>query len=219
MSFYSRLPRRVQTFKLKQPEPYKGAIPSQFKRDKVIFIHIPKCAGSAFLDSYLGYQLGHAKASQYFQRDSDFFYSSFVFSFVRHPVDRFISAYNFIQSNTLWSYLPSIKERISLYGSDIEEFSNNLSKTSEVLDLPWFEPQYKYLEIDGSVAVNRAFKTETFFDDLKVLQKEVGIHLRSPADINRSSAPKKKPTDILSPKSIKNLESVYERDFTLFGYF
>lgn len=219
MNLYSRLRKKISILKSKKRKNLDFTIPRQFRQDKVIFVHIPKCAGSAFLDSYLGYQLGHTKASQYYQLDADFFCKSFVFSFVRNPIDRFVSAYNFLQSNTLWSYVPGIKEHLSLYGSDIEEFASNLLETSEILNMPWFEPQYKYLEINGKVAMNKVFKTETFSDDLKILEKETGILLRSLAEINRSSLPRKNYKELLSSSNIKKLEMIYEKDFTLFGYF
>ncbi|MBD2230087.1 sulfotransferase family 2 domain-containing protein [Phormidium tenue] len=195
------------------------SIPRQFRQDKVIFIHIPKCAGSAFLDSYIGFQLGHASASDYYKLDRSLFLASFVFSFVRHPVSRFISAYNFLQKTTLWNYVPEIRNKINLYGSSVDQVAKTISKTSELLTLPWFKPQYTFLEIDGKIAANRVFKTETFTEDIKILQELLKVRLRPQATVNRSSLTTINFSEILNADSIKNLESVYERDFTLFGYY
>ncbi|MEA5575027.1 sulfotransferase family 2 domain-containing protein [Anabaena sp. UHCC 0451] len=194
-------------------------IPRQFRRDKVIFIHVPKCAGSAFLDSYLGYQLGHVRVETYFKLDPLLFSESFVFSFVRNPIHRFISAYNYIQRTTLWSYLPEIKQKLDTYASSVDELAKTLSKESEILSLPWFEPQHHYLTVNNIVAVNRVFKTENFAEDLEVLKTETGLNFRSESPINVSPKLVTDYKEILSSESIKNLEMVYEKDFTLFGYF
>ncbi|PSR17469.1 hypothetical protein C8255_12500 [filamentous cyanobacterium CCP3] len=194
-------------------------IPRQFRRDKIIFIHIPKCAGSAFLDVYLGYQLGHASALDYYNLDSNLFAASFVFSFVRHPINRFVSAYNFLQKTTLWSYVPEIKNKLDLYGSSVDQVARTLSTTSELLTFPWFKPQHTFLEVRGKMAVNRVFKTETFAEDIKILQKEIKSQFRSQLEVNKSSLPIKDYKEVLQAESIKNLEKIYERDFTLFGYY
>lgn len=197
----------------------KLKIPRQFRQDQVIFIHIPKCAGSAFLDSYIGYQLGHISASDYYELDSSLFLASFVFSFVRHPINRFISAYDFLQRTTFWSYVPEIRDKINLYGSSVDQVAKAISETSELLALPWFKPQHNFLEIGGKIAVNRVFKTETFVEDIKIIQQSINIQLRSHSEINRSSRTSLDFKEVLSVGSIKNLESIYERDFTLFGYY
>ncbi|MEA5452270.1 sulfotransferase family 2 domain-containing protein [Leptolyngbya sp. CCNP1308] len=197
----------------------KFCIPRQFRQDKIIFIHIPKCAGSAFLDSYIGFQLGHASASDYYKLDRSLFLASFVFSFVRHPVCRFISAYNFLQKTTLWSYVPEIRNKINLYGSSVDQVAKTISKTSELLTLPWFKPQHTFLEIGGKVAASRVFKTETFMEDIKILQELLKIQLRPQATVNRSSSTTLNFSEVLHADSIKNLESIYERDITLFGYY
>lgn len=197
----------------------KFKIPRQFRQDRVIFIHIPKCAGSSFLDSYLGYQLGHINASEYYNLDRSLFLDSFVFSFVRHPVSRFISAYNFLQRTTLWSYVPEIRAQLNLYGSSADQVAKTITKTSELLTLPWFKPQHTFLEIGGKVAVNRVFKTENFAEDIKILQQSIETQLRFQSNINRSSPNIQAFEEVLNTDSIQNLESVYERDFTLFGYY
>lgn len=198
---------------------YQTRLPRQFVRDKVIFIHVPKCAGSSFLDSYLGYQLGHTSAEDYYNIDPRFFSSAYVFSFVRHPVYRFISAYNFIQKTTLWTYVPDFKKKVDSFGLSINEVATALTKESAILDLPWFKPQYHYLTINGVVAVNQVFKTENFEQDLEVIKSKTGLKLRICTKINATNKLISNFNEVLSPQSINNLELIYEKDFTLFGYF
>ena len=73
-----------------------GLVPRQFRRDAAIFIHVPKCAGSALLDAWIGFQTGHVTAEAYHAADPAFFGSAYVFTFVRDPLARFVSAYDHI---------------------------------------------------------------------------------------------------------------------------
>lgn len=199
---------------------YNFEIPKQFRRDKVLFIHVPKCAGSSFLNSYLGYQLGHTSASDYFYRDPVFFQEAFVFSFVRHPITRFISAYFFLQSTNLWkSYVPDIREKINSQFSSIDELARSISVDSEIYQLPWFRSQHSFLEVEGRLAVNKLFKTESFDESLSLIKSETGATFQNVESVNKSSKNTKDYQQLLSIEAIKNLEEIYDRDLTLFGYF
>ena len=79
-----------------------NSIPKDFIRKKVIFIHIPKSAGNAITRSLFNTESmnlgGHSSALHYFEADESSFNSCFKFSFSRHPVSRFISAFNFLKN-------------------------------------------------------------------------------------------------------------------------
>lgn len=198
-----------------------GLIPRQFRRDGVIFIHVPKCAGSAFLDSYLGYQTGHVTARDYHDADPGFFRSAYVITFVRNPLARFISAYNHIQTDDLWAFLPEVRAVVDRHGSSASEVAASLTVNSELLQLPWFAPQHTFLELHpgGQPAVNRALKTETFAADLELLQADVPIRLRPSEEVNCRGDRSGAPETGLSAEAVAALRRVYSRDFTLFGYY
>lgn len=194
-------------------------VPRQFYRDEVIFIHVPKCAGSAFLDAYLGYQTGHVTAAEYRDADPDLFERAFVFSFVRDPVARFVSAYDHLQTDDLWDYLPEVRRGIDRHGSSLAEVAERLRPESDLLSLPWFAPQHTFLEIRGRLAVNRVFKTESFAADLEIVRAESDLRLRPLAAVNRRGDPTATPQDRLGPAAAANLRRIYARDATLFGYY
>lgn len=197
----------------------RSLLPRQFRRDGAIFIHVPKCAGSALLDAWLGYQTGHVTAAEYRAADPAFFDRAFVFAFVRHPVTRFVSAYDYVRTNDLWPYLAEIRVAVDRHGATLEEVAASLTADSDLLRLPWFAPQHSFLEIRGRLAVHRVFKTESFTEDLEILRSETPIRLRSPASVNRRGTGQLRPEDRLSPASAQRLQRVYWRDFTLFGYY
>lgn len=198
-----------------------GLIPRQFRRDGVIFIHVPKCAGSALLDSYLGFQTGHVTARTYRDADPGFFRSAYVFTFVRNPLSRFVSAYGHVCTDDLWAFLPEVRAVVNRHGSSASEVAAALTPDSELLRLPWFAPQHTFLELHpgGQPAVNRAFKTENFATDLELLQADVPIRLRPIAEVNRRGGQDPDPSAGLSAAAVAALRRVYARDFTLFGYY
>jgi len=194
-------------------------VPRQFHRDGVIFIHVPKCAGSALLDAYLGFQTGHITAEQYRTADPTFFESAYVFTFVRDPLTRFVSAYDHIQTDNLWNYLPEMKRLVDRHGGSVAEVAARIATGSELLALPWFAPQHTFLEIHGRLAVNRVYKTESFISDLEVIRAETSIRFRDPAAVNRRGVVGESAVTRLGPNAVANLRQVYARDFTLFGYY
>lgn len=196
-----------------------GLLPRQFLRDRAVFIHVPKSAGSALLDAWLGFQTGHVTVEEYQADDPHFFSAAFIFTFVRNPLSRFISAYDHIQTDDLWSYLPEVKRQLDHEAGSVSELAEKLTPTSEILKLPWFAPQHSFLEINGRLAVNRIFKTESFDSDLEVLCAETGIRLRVKLPVNRRGDPLAVPSDRLNEAAIANLCKLYARDFILFGYF
>jgi hypothetical protein len=194
-------------------------VPRQFRRDSAIFIHVPKCAGSAVLDAWLGFQTGHVTAEQYRDAEPTFFESAYVFTFVRNPLARFVSAYEHISTDDLWDYLPEIKRRMDCLGSTVAEFAERLTADSEILAQPWFAPQHTFLEIRGRLAVNRVFKTESFTSDLDVIRRETSIHFRDVAPVNRRGDEAMSTADRLGAVGVANLRRIYARDFKLFGYY
>ncbi len=194
-------------------------MPRQFRRDGAVFIHVPKCAGSALLDAWLGFQTGHVSAEQYRDADPTFFESAYVFTFVRDPLARFVSAYDHISTDDLWDYLPGIKRQMDRHGNTVAELAERLTAESELLAQPWFAPQHTFLEIRGRLAVNRVFKTESFTNDLDVIRGETSIRFRTIAPVNCRGDNGTSTAERLGPAGVANLRRIYARDYTLFGYF
>ena len=213
------MPRFLPCLRRRRAARASRLVPRQFHRDRVIFVHVPKCAGSAFLDAYLGYQTGHITAGEYRNADPDLFAEAYVFTFVRDPIARFVSAYDHVQTDDLWDYLPEMRTVISRHGRSPIEVAEQLTPESDLLALPWFAQQHTFLEIRGRVAVNRVFKTESFASDLDVIRAETSIQLRPLAPINRRGDPGQSPADRLGTAAVANLRRVYARDLTLFGYY
>lgn len=73
-----------------------------FKAKGLIFVHVPKNAGTSIGRSLFGpygARLAHYTARFYRNLDPVFFFESPSFAILRDPVDRFLSAYFFIQNH------------------------------------------------------------------------------------------------------------------------
>ncbi|QPN65914.1 sulfotransferase family 2 domain-containing protein [Synechococcus sp. CBW1006] len=199
----------------------KDIYPSQFRRDKFIFIHIPKCAGSSFLDSYLGYQLGHIPASAYAAMDPKLFQDSFSCAFIRNPIDRFRSAYNHIHTCSLWPYLPQKAQLIEKAASSLTELAESIHCYPEILAMDWFRPQHEFLMVRGRLGVSRVFKSEKYEEAVSWISDNIGISLHyARGEVNvRSKKGLIHNSQNISNDGIENLRNVYWKDFTLFGYF
>jgi hypothetical protein len=69
------------------------------KRRKLIFIHVPKNAGTAISQAIYGRGLAHYRAWFYRRLDPAFYEATPSFAILRDPIDRFISAYFFVKNS------------------------------------------------------------------------------------------------------------------------
>lgn len=72
--------------------------PPQMRRRYVLFVHVPKNAGTTIASALYGSWIGHRTALFCQASDPEFFRRSTRFAVLREPVDRFISAYWFLRN-------------------------------------------------------------------------------------------------------------------------
>lgn len=202
------------------PSPI-SLFPPQFAKDKFIFIHIPKCAGSSFLNSYLGYQLGHVDISYYQKICPDLCINSFKCAFVRNPIQRFISAYNHLNTCDLWPYHSEVSSLIQGRSKSLTDLAENIHRFPDILSLDWFRPQYEYITSDNIVAVDRVFKTESYQEAIQWMKASLNLDFHTTdSSVNRRAAVGLTyGNQEISAEGISNLRQLYWRDFTLFGYY
>jgi hypothetical protein len=200
---------------------YKNDVfPPQFRRDNLIFLPIPGSGGELFLDAYLGFQINPLSVEQCFKSDRLFFGSAFVYAFVRHPIDRFLTAMHLVAAGHGASELSALRRDLTRLGSGVEAVATNLEAASPLLAHPLLRPQHQFLRYREKLYVDRVFKAETWDADLALLREITGIKLRTP-DLHRVDAALSTHNDhaeALSPAAKANLQRVYGEDFALFGY-
>ena len=77
---------------------FANSLLAPFRDRKLIFVHIPKNAGTSVAESLFGRSFGHHTAKFYRDLDPEFYQTVPTFAILRDPIDRFISAYYFMMN-------------------------------------------------------------------------------------------------------------------------
>jgi len=180
---------------------------------RAIFVHIPKAAGKSVGMAVFGDDKpGHYYATDYRFADKRKFSEYFTFSFVRNPVDRFLSAYYFLKSGR------GTRQDTSFFNRELSRFTSIDSVVGEWLDersvyfWPHFVPQVDYLtDSNGSVIVDFVGKVESFERDFNIIATSLGC-IRSVGKVN--SGVYERPA--ISKDLKKKIMSIYAFDYDAF---
>lgn len=146
-------------------------------RKKVIFIHVPKAAGTAVRLALGEPDTGrqHLPWWVYHQASTKRFDDFFKFAFVRDPLDRAVSGYRYLKSggNQMEDLL--VAKQINKYESFDEFVSAELVNGSMIYH-PIFRPQCWYLcDWKGEVKADYVGKFESMDSDFQVIVDKLGI--------------------------------------------
>jgi hypothetical protein len=213
--------------------------------EKFIFIHNPKCGGTTVRGSLMGFdsrgdnywmfekQYGREidKAHLpldllkiYFPEEFRLLSEYFVFGFVRHPIDRFVSSFN--EANQ-WLFNGVKSKEISEdeYKIKINECAKNLTinnVSGRDFGFRHFVQQYKMYYLGNKCYADKILKIEDV-NNCSLILSALKPSLIAPS---KSWAVKKEnvkkmgfnPKDNLSESSIENLKAIYKKDFLFFDY-
>lgn len=175
---------------------------------KKLFIHIPKNAGTSISKVLYGRNLPHFTMEFYQKISPDIVNSVESFSVIRNPVDRFLSACNFILSGKTDVMLVD-RWTMSKFRSCFtpKDFLDRLSRDPDLVGtcLP-FSKQSSYINVDGKMAVDFLFslKPEKYNDLETYLGCKVPILNKIKSDL------------VISNNEIKLIENIYADDFEIF---
>ncbi len=185
---------------------------------KSIYVHIPKTGGvsinRAFFSSLGG---GHKKLKDYKNIFSNSQYETyFKFTIVRNPLDRFLSAANYVFSGGAFE-----SDRIWLENYDKIQLDINklVSEDLKILSKEklHFLPQYQFvIDEDGIIGVDFVGKFEEIDREFAFISKKIGAKKKMKRENSTTKKLYKK--ENLDSKSLKIIQEVYEKDFQLFNY-
>lgn len=180
----------------------------------VLFIHIPKSAGKSLaLAVYGNDKPGHYFAEDYKWCDEVAFEKFFKFCFVRHPISRFISAYEFLNSGGTAQGDYEFKNRVLDKYSDINDFVENWVCSKNILKKEHFIPQCFYTHVNGESVMDFVGRYESIDEDYKYIMGQVKGLPELPF-VNKGE----RVGSILNDRSEAKLRQVYAEDFRIFGY-
>lgn len=198
---------------------YKKICVSRYKKAGLVFIHIPRAAGSSIAKATVGQRAGHFTAKEIKDElGEEKFNTLFKFSVVRNPYDRLVSSYHYAKQG---GGEHGGIERNPIYASPTFE-------TFERFVLEWlidqdlhkldyvFRPQNTFIYHGDRLLVDFVGRVEEMGDVEQklsdVLEKKIVIGNRNKSKRNRDF--KKYYTDDI----YEAVTEIYKKDIELFNY-
>lgn len=160
--------------------PYERYLSHSHRRE-IIFIHIPKTAGSSIV-SLLNFSIGHIPAVRFWAYDKRKFEEAWKVAFVRNPWDRMASVFKYMKhigtkagsENAEWS-----AENI-VHFENFETFVLSLKKKSfrnKILNFQLTRPQLDWIRIPGHSNHSMDFlgRFETLKEDINLLSETLNV--------------------------------------------
>lgn len=182
---------------------------------KVIYIHIPKAAGSSIAMSlYNTDKPGHYKAWEYRWENPKIYEQYYKFSVVRNPYTRISSAFSYLKSGGKSNRdLSWAKRHVFKYG-DVNDFIENEILKSTVQNWVHFSPQYLFVcDEQERIIVDDIFKLEELEKYLETISERTGRNLTDMQLLNKSNK-----TSDLNDHSKTIINTIYSKDFRIFSY-
>ena len=182
-----------------------------------IFIHVPKAAGSSILSTGVKWTRGHKPLSFYLRHRPKGTAMPATFAVVRHPVDRYISAFYFLRGGGMNPHDAYWAARHIPPDMDHNTFAERLLERPEYLRQLHLQPQFPMLTDErGDIGVDRILRFETLDADWRIFAEEHGLVSELP-EKNRGTQRQtaRRPT---TARCMEILRQVYGEDFTRLGY-
>jgi hypothetical protein len=187
---------------------------------EMIFVHVPKAAGTSVSHALYGRSLGHFKASEIKRWCPEEFTSLYKFSFVRNPWDRAVSAYRFaLKGSTatagMWGKGRYKIKAFRSFDAFVYEWlaGQDMASLDNV-----FQPQYLFVvDEEQKLMVDFLGKVESFEKDIQRLSKITGKTLNI-LDLNRISAKGSYINSYKDQQLVNTIGDLYSKDVALFGY-
>lgn len=183
-----------------------------------LFIHIPKTAGTSLVESLFGNSgCGHKTFQDYIRiLEPKFIDKLFKFTFIREPISRYLSSYNYLLAggnNVKDKYFCN---KILKKYSDINHFTENWLNKRNIYSQIHFVPQVDFVNGCNQLKLDKLYLLEDIehsFDDIKKRLKidRKLLHINKTSDIDRISV-----VD-LTPNTLDKIKEIYKSDFLLYS--
>ena len=195
-----------------------------FNRYGCIFVHIPKCAGSAVRSGLFGdtVQRDHDPIATFYFADTIRARRYLSFTVVRDPFDRFASAFYYLKAGGGNARDAAFAADVLADFDDVDALARALAQSArlraDVVSWHHFIPQVWYtMTPGGRRGVDVVLTQEKLDADLPKIAARLGIAGAELPRVNRSRRPRT--TDgLFSAAGADAVRRIYARDFAAFGY-
>lgn len=200
-----------------QKKVFLKEFPECFKETGSIFTHIPKAAGMSIGSSLYDYEVGHIPIIVYKKILENKFDNYFKFTFARHPLDRFVSAYEFLKQGGMKAYKNDLKFKQNVIDKyeNIDDFIENWINEKNIYQYIHFIPQnYFICDEYGNNLMDFVGKLENIANDYQYVCNKLNIK-NNLKFINKTN---KNNNNGLSDSSKNKILAIYKKDFELLDY-
>ncbi|HVZ51734.1 MAG TPA: sulfotransferase family 2 domain-containing protein, partial [Pseudolabrys sp.] len=183
---------------------------------RCIFIHIPKTAGSAIVESLFGAPSRHVPYTEYEKANPRKFREYFKFCFVRNPWDRLVSSYFYLRKGGAGGQDKVWADRHMPQYADFADFVRRWVNEDNIRTWVHFQPQHSFV-CDESLRTRMDFigRVETIEADFD--------HVRRRLDIDATlkftnSSGHRHYGEYYTDELRERVASVYADDIAIFGY-
>ena len=160
---------------------YYGDVWSRYNDFKILFIHIPKSAGSSVGLAIYGRPTQHRPASHFFALDEERFSNAVSCSVIRNPYDRFCSIfYHYSGAPLANSDEKQVWKMFFSRFSGPNDFAHALNGSRDIMSyfmsLVHARPQVDWLKAEGKIIVKHLF----IFERLSLLENFLQKQLSNP---------------------------------------
>ncbi|WP_164880788.1 sulfotransferase family 2 domain-containing protein [Aestuariirhabdus litorea] len=190
--------------------------PTELKR-KAIFIHIPKAAGTSVRVALGESARGrlHIPWWVYEQASPRKFKEFYKFAFVRNPLDRTFSGYNYLKTGGNQMEDLVVSQQIKKY-SCFNEFVEAELISGKMIYHPIFRTQTCYLcNWKGEIKVDFVGKFENIDFDFKAVAAQLKI---TNTNILQKLNQSKEAKETVEENTKKIIRELYKDDYDIFGY-
>jgi hypothetical protein len=193
---------------------FQHKVPQELKRHPLLFIHVPKNGGTSLKRALYGHDPGHSTVRLYDWLSRELRANALCFALVRDPIDRFLSAFDFLMNGggSDVSIQPAARRRLASIRT-IDQFLDHL----ESIGGDWFKidtfarPQWWYVvDRSGAIAVDRLWVIGEQDAEIAALLEARGFPPPTHANRTRRAARR------LSPQQKARIEHIYASDLAIY---
>lgn len=193
--------------------------PQIYHHLKVIFVHVPKTAGTSIERQLRASDRdvvgGHTTALAFRAAFPSQFASYYKFAFVRHPLDRFLSAYCYLRDRPInWALANQVIHETDSLDCFIESIQNSPTIISKIVHLI---PAHNFVcDSTGNLLVDAIYK----YESLDESWKEICTTIRLPhICLPRSNASRRARAMTNRNEALMSVvHEIYAKDYEIFRY-
>lgn len=208
---------RVKKFALEKGDfyPYRRYM----TKNKCIFVHIPKAAGTSVLQALSGknvhIQRDHCNLREFRSANRELYNEYFKFAFVRHPLDRIYSSYRYLMGGGNKMGNIALSKYLTKNHNTFNSFINDYLDVEKILTQVLFKPQFSFF-CNELLEPQLDFlgKYENINNDFEVVRKKLGLQQK----LKSANVSEVKSSIEIDNSAVEKIFSLYRTDFELFDY-